>query len=424
VAKTKHLANQSVLQNLDWFCVLLYALLVFAGWLNIYSASLPLEPAGIFDLNQIYGKQLLFIILCVPLIIVLLSIEAKFYEKYAVVFYAVGIIALMGLFVFGKTIKGQTNWYQFGGFGLQPSEFMKTATALLLAKYITDSQTYFETLKEQAIGIGIILFPVLLILLQPDAGSAMIFLSLFLLLYREGLPSWYLWTGVIAIALFLLSLVINPEYLVGFTLLGLGVHYFLNKSIKRNPFFYLFLGIIMSGFVFSVDYVYDEVLEPHQKERIDVLFGKDVDLKREGYNLNQSKIAIGSGGWFGRGFLEGTQTKGGFVPEQHTDYIFTTVGEEWGFVGSLVVIGLFVTLLLRIWYLSEKQKTRFPRIYGYGVVAFLFTHFFMNIAMLIGLFPTIGVPLPFFSYGGSSLIAFTIMLFIFLKLDANKVNEW
>lgn len=424
MAKTKHLENQSVISNIDWLCVFIYILLVLIGWVNIYSASLPLETTSIFDLNQIYGKQLLFILLCIPLIIVLLSLDAKFYEKYAIIFYGIGILGLLGLFVFGKTIKGQTNWYQIGGFGVQPSEFVKTATALLLAKYITDSQTKFETFKEQLIGIGILGFPVLLILLQPDAGSAIIFMSLFIVLYREGLPSWYLWTGAIGASLFLLSLLINPEYLIPFVLLCMGLHYFFNRKINRNPIVYGILALVMSGFILSVDYVYDEVLEPHQKERINVLFGKDVNMKKEGYNLNQSKIAIGSGGWLGKGFLEGTQTKGGFVPEQHTDYIFTTVGEEWGFVGSAVVIGLFVTLFLRILYLAEHQKTAFPRIYGYAVAGFLFIHFFVNITMLIGLFPTIGVPLPFFSYGGSSLVAFTIMLFIFLKLDANKVNEW
>lgn len=424
MAKTKHLENQSVISNIDWLCVIIYILLVIAGWVNIYSASLPMETTSIFDLNQIYGKQLLFILLCIPLIVVLLSLDTKFYEKYTLIFYGIGILSLMGLFVFGKTIKGQTNWYQFGGFGLQPSEFVKTATALLLAKYISDSQTKFETFKEQAIGIGIIAFPVLLILLQPDAGSAIIFMSLFIVLYREGLPSWYLWTGAIGASLFLLALLINPEFLIPFVLVVMGIHYYFNKRIHRNPIIYGILALVMSGFILSVDYVYDEVLEPHQKERINVLFGKDVNMKKEGYNLNQSKIAIGSGGWFGKGFLEGTQTKGGFVPEQHTDYIFTTVGEEWGFVGSAVVIGLFVTLFLRLLYLAENQKTAFPRIYGYAVAGFLFIHFFVNITMLIGLFPTIGVPLPFFSYGGSSLIAFTIMLFIFLKLDANKVNEW
>jgi len=424
MVKTKHLANQSVISNVDWLTIFIYICLVFIGWLNIYSASLPLETTSIFDLNQIYGKQILFIGFCIPLIIVILSLDAKFYEKYALIFYAIGILSLLGLFVFGKTIKGQTNWYQFGSFGLQPSEFVKTATALFLAKYISDTQTTFATLKEQAIGMGIFMFPVLLILMQPDMGSAIIFMTLFLVLYREGFPSWYLWTGFLAILLFFFALLVEPWVILIFILLGLIIHFVTNKKINRNPIIYLIIGFIMSAFVFSVDYVYDNVLEPHQKDRINVLIGENVDMKKEGYNLNQSKIAIGSGNWYGKGFLEGTQTKGGFVPEQHTDYIFTTVGEEWGFVGCVVVICLFVTLFFRIIYLAEKQKTAFPRIYGYCVVAFLFIHFFVNVTMLIGLFPTIGVPLPFFSYGGSSLIAFTIMLFIFLKLDANKVNEW
>lgn len=424
MVKTKHLANQSVISNVDWLTIFIYAALVFLGWMNIYSASLPDETTSIFDLGQIYGKQILFIGLSVPLIILLLSIDAKFYEKYAVVFYCIGIVSLLGLFVFGKSIKGQTNWYQFGGFGLQPSEFVKTATALLLAKYIAEAQPTFETLKEQAIGMGIFMFPVLLILMQPDMGSAMIFMTLFLVLYREGFPSWYLWTGFIAIVLFFLSLLIEPHFIILGIIVVALIHFITNKKINRNPFIYLIITLIMVGFVYSVDYVYDSVLEPHQKDRINVLIGQDVDMKKEGYNLNQSKIAIGSGNWTGKGFLEGTQTKGGFVPEQHTDYIFTTVGEEWGFVGCIVVIGLFVTLFFRLIYLAEQQKTAFPRIYGYCVAAFLFMHFFVNVSMLIGLFPTIGVPLPFFSYGGSSLIAFTIMLFIFLKLDSNKVNEW
>ena len=424
MVKTKHLANQSVISNVDWLTIFIYAVLVFLGWLNIYSASLPDEATSIFDLGQIYGKQILFIGLSIPLIIVLLSIDAKFYEKYAVVFYCIGILSLLGLFVFGKSIKGQTNWYQFAGFGLQPSEFVKTATALLLAKYIAEAQPTFETLKEQAIGMGIFMFPVLLILMQPDMGSAMIFMTLFLVLYREGFPGWYLWTGFVAIILFFLALLFEPLFILIGIAIAVIIHFITNKKINRNPFIYLIVTVVMIGFVYSVDYVYDSVLEPHQKDRINVLIGEDVDMKKEGYNLNQSKIAIGSGNWTGKGFLEGTQTKGGFVPEQHTDYIFTTVGEEWGFAGCMVVIGLFVTLFFRIIYLAEQQKTAFPRIYGYCVAAFLFMHFFVNVSMLIGLFPTIGVPLPFFSYGGSSLIAFTIMLFIFLKLDSNKVNEW
>ena len=260
--------------------------------------------------------------------------------------------------------------------------------------------------------------------MQPDTGSAMIFFALVFVLNREGLPSWYLLSGVIAIVVFSLALVIDPMYLIIATIIIMVFHYIGNRRISRNPILYALALITISAFSYSINYVYNDVLEPHQKDRIDVLISDNVDMKKEGYNLNQSMIAIGSGGWFGKGYLEGTQTKGGFVPEQHTDYIFTTVGEEWGFVGSITVLLLFAFLFLRILHLAENQKTKFNRIYGYCVATYLFTHFFVNIAMLVKLFPTIGVPLPFFSYGGSSLWAFTIMLFIFIKLDANKVNEW
>lgn len=416
--------NQSVNRSIDWLTIFLYFTLVIMGWFTIYSASLPLEETSILDLSQIYGRQMLFIFLSIPLIFILLFLDAKIFERLSFVFYGLGIILLLGLFIFGVTKKGQTNWYQFGGFGFQPSEFVKTATALLLAKYLSYSQINLKDFKHQLIALAIIGLPILLILMQPDAGSAMIFLSLVFVLNREGLPSWYLIAGATAIVLFLFALVVNPLYLaIGFSVLAI-LHYFNNKKISRNPFIYLLILLVVYGFVFSVSYVYNDVLEPHQKDRIDVLLGDNVDMKREGYNLNQSMIAIGSGGWTGKGYLEGTQTKGGFVPEQHTDYIFTTVGEEWGFIGSSFVILIFASLFLRILYLAENQKTKFSRVYGYCVATYLFTHFFVNIAMLVKLFPTIGVPLPFFSYGGSSLWAFTIMLFIFIKLDANKVNEW
>lgn len=395
------------------------------GWFTIYSASLPLVETSFYDLSQTYGRQMLFIFLSIPLIFILLFLDAKTFERLSFVFYAIGILLLLGLFVFGVTKKGQTNWYQFGGFGFQPSEFVKTATALLLAKYLSFSQINLNNFKHQLLAFSIIGLPILLILMQPDAGSAMIFLSLIFVLYREGLPGWYLVAGIIAIVLFFLALLFNPLYIVIAFFLLMVVHYLNNKKISRNIFVYLFVYASIAGFTYSVNYVYNNVLEPHQKDRINVLLGNDdIDWKGEGYNLNQSMIAIGSGGWTGKGYLEGTQTKGGFVPEQHTDYIFTTVGEEWGFIGSLVVIATFVFLFLRIIYLAENQKTKFSRVYGYCVATYLFTHFFVNIAMLIKLFPTIGVPLPFFSYGGSSLWAFTIMLFIFIKLDANKVNEW
>lgn len=416
--------NQSVSSNIDWITILIYATLVVMGWMNIYSASLPMEETHILDTSQIYGRQLLFIILTIPIILIILNINAKIFEKFSVIFYIIGILLLLGLFVFGSTVKGQTNWYKIGGFGFQPSEIVKMSCSLLLAKYLSDAQTNLKIRKYQYVALAIIILPIGLILLQPDAGSAMIFLALIFVLNRDGLPSWYLWTGTIAIAVFLLALFVKPIFLIAFILLIMIIHFIFNTKISRNPIVYVLLFIIISGFTLSVDYVYENVLEPHQKDRIDVLFNDNVDMKNEGYNLNQSMITIGSGGLTGKGYLEGTQTKGNFVPEQHTDYIFTTVGEEWGFMGSFVVIALFVTLILRIIKLAENQKTKFSRVYGYCVATILFTHFFVNLTMLIKLFPTIGVPLPFFSYGGSSLWSFTLLLFIFIKLDANKVNEW
>jgi rod shape determining protein RodA len=416
--------NQRVRSSIDWITILLYIILVIMGWMTIYSASLPIEETSLFDLSQIYGRQMLFIGLTIPIIFIILFTDAKLFERFSFIFYGVGIILLLGLFAFGKTIKGQTNWYQFGGFGFQPSEFVKTATALLLAKFLSYSQINLKYTKHQLMGLAIIGLPIFLILLQPDAGSAMIFISLIFVLNREGLPSWYFISGIVAVGLFFFSLIIPPTYLVSIVLVIMVIHYVFNRKITRNPFVYGLIYLAIVAFSFSVSFVYNTVLEPHQKDRINVLIGDDVDMKKEGYNLNQSMIAIGSGGFFGKGYLEGTQTKGGFVPEQHTDYIFTTVGEEWGFIGSTLVIALFVTLFLRIIYLAENQKTKFSRVYGYCVATYLFMHFFVNIAMLIRLFPTIGVPLPFFSYGGSSLWAFTILLFIFIKLDANKVNEW
>ena len=416
--------NQRVRSSIDWITVLLYIALVLMGWMTIYSASLPIEETSLFDLSQIYGRQMLFIGLTIPIIFIILFTDAKLFERFSFVFYGIGIILLLGLFAFGKTIKGQTNWYQFGGFGFQPSEFVKTATALLLAKFLSYSQINLKYTKHQLMGLAIMGLPVFLILLQPDAGSAMIFISLIFVLNREGFPSWYFISGIVAIGLFFFSLIIPPTYLVSIVFVIMIIHYVFNRKITRNPFVYGLIYIVIVAFSFSVSFVYNTVLEPHQKDRINVLIGDDVDMKKEGYNLDQSMIAIGSGGFFGKGYLEGTQTKGGFVPEQHTDYIFTTVGEEWGFIGSTLVIAMFVTLFLRIIYLAENQKTKFSRVYGYCVATYLFMHFFVNIAMLIKLFPTIGVPLPFFSYGGSSLWAFTILLFIFIKLDANKVNEW
>ena len=409
--------NQSIKNNLDWTCIIIYALLVIMGWLNIYSSSLS-------SMEDTYEKQLLFIVLTIPLIFIILSVDGKFYEKYASIIYGISLLSLAGLFVFGKTIAGQRCWYGFGSFTLQPSEFAKAATALALAKYLSDTQINLKDVNRQIQALAIVFLPVMLILPQPDPGSALIYSIFIIVLYREGLPAWYVLTGFIAILLFVLTLVLEPQYVILLAFLAIVLVHFKSRLGDRNLVLSSILLVVISGFVLSVNYVFENVFKQHHRDRFNILLGKAVDMKGIGYNTNQSEIAIGSGGWIGKGFLEGTQTKGGFVPEQHTDYIFTTVGEEWGFIGSLLVVALFVGLFLRIIYLAERQKTKFSRVYGYCVAGILFIHFFVNIAMVLGIFPTIGVPLPFFSYGGSGLWGFTILLFIFIKMDANKVNEW
>ena len=409
--------NQSIANNIDWISVLIYASLVILGWLNIYSSSLS-------SMEDTYEKQLIFIVLTIPLIFIVLSVDGKFYEKYASIIFGISLLTLAGLFLFGKTIAGQRCWYAIGSFTIQPSEFAKAATALALAKYLSDTQINLKDVSRQLQALAIILLPVLLILPQPDPGSALIYSIFIIVLYREGLPSWYVWTGFITILLFVLTLILEPQYVILIALVAIVLVYLKSRLADKNIIVSSILFAVISGFVLSVNYIFENVFKQHHRDRFNILLGKSVDMKGSGYNTNQSEIAIGSGGWLGKGFLEGTQTKGGFVPEQHTDYIFTTVGEEWGFAGSLVVITLFTGLFLRIIYLAERQKTKFSRVYGYCVAGILFTHFFVNIAMVSGIFPTIGVPLPFFSYGGSGLWGFTILLFIFIKMDANKVNEW
>lgn len=419
--------NQSVSSNIDWMSIMIYTALVIMGWLNIYSSSLSTAAvdASIFDVTQIYGKQFLFILISIPIIFVVLFVEPKFYEKFSIIIFAVAILALIGLFPFGKTVAGQRCWYGIGSFTLQPSEFAKAATSLALAKYLSDVQINLKHTNRQLQALIIVFLPVLLILPQPDPGSALIYFSFFFVLFREGLPGWYLGTGLVAIIVFILTLVFeNSLIVVLITAVVLVIHYLRSRIIERNIIGSLIILALVTIFSFSVSFVFNNVFKQHHRDRFNILLGKDVDERGIGYNTDQSEIAIGSGRWIGKGFLEGTQTKGGFVPEQHTDYIFTTVGEEWGFLGSVFVIGLFVGLIVRIIYLAERQKTKFSRVYGYCVASILFIHFFVNIAMVIGVFPTIGVPLPFFSYGGSGLWGFTILLFIFLKMDANKVNEW
>lgn len=415
--------NQSTFANIDWITILLYMALVAMGWVNIFSASVPVEGITEFNFASEYGRQLIFIGLSLFLIVFLLSLDAKVYEKYAGLYYIGAMLSLVGLFLFGKTVNGQTNWYGIGSFSIQPSEFAKVATALALAKYIESPNIDLSRFSTQIRALSIIGIPILLIL-PNDPGSALVFMFLIFALYREGLPFIYMLIGAIVLILFILALVVDVWIIIISIFLITAFLYFRTKKVHRNILSSLIVFAGISLFVFSSSYIFENVLQPHHRDRINVLLGNEVDMRGAGYNLNQSKIAIGSGGLTGKGFLEGTQTKGSFVPEQHTDFIFTTLAEEWGFLGSLSVIGVFVALMLRILYLAEQQRSKFSRIYGYGVVSILFIHFFANIGMVIGIFPTIGIPLPLFSYGGSGLWAYTLLIFIFVKLDANKVNEW
>ncbi len=416
------------LWKLDWLTILFYALLVCMGWLNIYSASLNENANSLLDLTQPYGKQLFFIGCGLVLIMLLLSIEAKFYERFASIIYLASLAALLGLFIFGKTINGATSWYGIGSMTLQPSEFAKAATALALAKYLSDMQFNIKNLKHQLSAFLIIALPAILIVPQPDPGSALVYGSFFFVLHREGLSGIYLILAFISISLFIVTLLFGPIYVsIGIAFLVLLFFFWKRKTKKKKRLSFLpFLGAItvMVAFSFSVNFVFNNVFEQRHRDRFNIVLGKSVDTKGIGYNTNQSQIAIGSGGFTGKGWLEGTQTKGGFVPEQHTDYIFSTVGEEFGFLGAGGVVIVFTLLILRLLTLAERQKSQFSRVFGYSVASILFFHFVINIGMVIGILPTIGIPLPFISYGGSSLWGFTILLFIFLKLDANRLNEW
>lgn len=413
----------NILIRIDWIMVLIYFALVFIGLLNIYSASYS-EESTLGMMSQPYGRQAVFIGLSVLLIIVILAIEAKFYERFSSVIYLISLLSLLGLFVFGKEIAGAKSWYSFGGFSIQPSEFAKFATALALAKIMSDSQTNIKHLNDLAKIFVIIFLPALIIIPQPDPGSALVYASFFFVLYREGLSPIYLILGFSAIGLFVFTLVLSPLIISLICCVLAILIYYRNRTKKHNKLIYVVVLGLCIGLSYSVSYVFDNIFKQHQRDRFNIVLGKTEDLKGAGYNTHQSEIAIGSGSWSGKGWLEGTQTKGGFVPEQHTDYIFSTVGEEWGFLGSTFVVLLFVALILRVLYRADLQKSTFSRVYGYSVAVIFFFHFLINIAMVMGMFPTVGIPLPFFSYGGSGLWGFTILLFIFIKLDANRINEW
>ncbi|EDM45035.1 rod shape-determining protein [unidentified eubacterium SCB49] len=404
----------------DWIIILLFLALVSIGWLNIYSASYVDNVESFFDFGNIYTKQLLFIVLSFLLIVFILAIDVKFYERFGSIIYIVSLVSLLGLFVFGKNVNGATSWYNFGAFGLQPSEFAKAATALAVAKYVSDIQTNMSLFKDQLRAFLIIALPALIIIPQPDPGSALIYAAFVFPLYREGMHYIYLLLGFFAAALFVGTLAIGVYWMVSLVLFIALILFIINRKKRPNKLKYLTIVLACLAFSFSVNYIFNNVFEQRHRDRFNIVLGKEVDAKGIGYNTNQSEIAIGSGGWFGKGWTEGTQTKGNFVPEQHTDYIFSTVGEEWGFLGSMLVVILFITLIIRILVLSERQKSQFARVYGYSVAAILFFHFFVNIGMVSGIFPTVGIPLPFFSYGGSGLWGFTILVFIFVRLDSGN----
>jgi rod shape-determining protein rodA len=399
-----------------------------SGWVAIFATTYTdLEVASIFDLNQFYGKQMLFIGLSFVLISFIFALDSKFYMNFSIAFYIFAIVLLAGLFVFGKETNGAKAWYAIGSITVQPSEFAKVATALAFSRYVSDIHTDVRRTPHLLRAIAIVLVPALLILLQPDVGSLLVFFSLAFVLFREGMPSALLFYLFLAALVFISAL----KFGTTLTIIGCGVlialyGFWHKRSTNRIPFQNIFiLSALCLITALATHPVYDNVLKQHHRNRLNLWLRLETDpqkiaaMKRDfAYNTNMAESAITSGGTLGKGFLQGTRTKGSFIPEQHTDYIFTTIGEEWGFVGTAVVVVLFALLLLRLLTLAERQKTKFARVYGYCVVSILFVHFAINIGMVISLIPTIGIPLPFFSYGGSGLWAFTILLFIFLKLDA------
>jgi rod shape determining protein RodA len=464
----------NLINNVDWLTVFIYFLLIFFGWLNIYAAGFNEQHRSIFDVSQVYGKQLLWIIAAIILIITIFLIDEKFFFFFSYPIYVVSFLSLIMVLLLGTEIHGSKSWFVFWKINLQPSEFAKIATALALAKFVSSYNFKINKFWNIIIIFLIIFLPAILITFQPDMGTAIIFLSFLLVIYREGFSAIVLLIGILFIGLFILTLLVDQLFIlaglivVSFIILWLirrkismplyallilavssGLLYGLTRIFHWNLSYYAILAtgllialpfyvkvalykkmrnvLILTGcliisvmFTFSVDYVYHEILKEHQRTRLNILLGIESDPLGHGYNVNQSKIAIGSGGFTGKGFLNGTQTKFDFVPEQSTDFIFCTVGEEWGFIGTFLVIGLFILLMLRLLKISERQRSDFSRIYGYSVISIIFVHFAINIGMTIGLLPVIGIPLPFFSYGGSALWGFTILLFIMIRLDASR----
>ena len=416
--------SKNIFFRLDWLSIFIFLLLVSFGILSIYSTTFSEIQMSIFNWSAPAGKQFLIFMFCLFLLPLILLVNSNVFEHLSSIFYALSLLTLLGLFVFGKKINGALSWYLIGGFSFQPSEFAKITTAILVSKTLSSIQIDLNKISDLIkiiISIGV---PVVLIFLQPDAGSGIVFFGLIFVLLREGLDIKVLYLVLLLAFLFILSLLFNPIGLcVAIFIVILLVYRLIVRTYpktNKKPFILVFA--ISSLFIFSVDFIFNSVFEQRHRDRFNIVLGLETDSKGIGYNINQSKIAIGSGGLLGKGFLNGTQTKGGFVPEQHSDYIFSTIGEEWGFLGSFTLIILYTILILRIIFRAEKQTQPFPRIFSYSFASMLFVHFFINIGMTLGLVPTVGIPLPFISYGGTNLLAFSIMLFIYLNLDSNRLN--
>ena len=416
--------TKSVILRMDWLSLIIYLLLVIFGIINIYSTTLSEVTVSLFDMNSPAGKQFWIFIFSLIFLPIILFINSNFFEHLSLIFYILSILSLLGLFFFGQKISGATSWYFIGGFSMQPSEFAKITTSLLVASTLSSIQADIKKISFVTKLLLIIGLPMILVIFQPDAGTALVFLGLFFVLLREGMDMKTLYFGMGFISLFILTLIFGPLILsiALFFILILVYRLILQyyPKTKKTPFVFLY-GISVL-FNISINFIFNSVFEQRHRDRFNIMLGLENDTQGIGYNINQSKIAIGSGGFSGKGFLNGTQTKGGFVPEQHTDYIFSTVGEEWGFIGSSGLIILFTVLISRILYRAEKHTQSFPRMFSYCFASMLFVHFFVNIGMTLGLVPTVGIPLTFISYGGTNLMAFSLMLFIYLNLDANRLN--
>lgn len=408
--------------NLDWITILLYATLMSIGWLAVFASSYDSATKNFFDTHHIYIRQLIWISTSVVLALFIIVIDNKFYTAFGYFIYGFIILLLVAVFFFGHEVKGNKNWFEIGSFQIQPSEFAKFAVNLALAKFLSNPNQNMKTTHTRIIALAIVFIPAAMIQLQGDTGSTLVFLSFFLVLYRFGLPGEILLLGVFILVLSILALLINKLILIVILAVIAAFTFYAMRRTRKNILLTAFLLIASVAYIFATDYAFNKILKPHQQQRVQVMLGMNVNVKDADYNVRQSKIAIGSGGFLGKGPLRGTLTKYNFVPEQHTDFIFCTIGEEYGFWGSTLLIMLYLGLLLRILMIAERQRSKFSRIYAYGVASIIFFHVMINIGMTIGLAPVIGIPLPFISYGGSSLWSFTILLFILVKLDADRLS--